>query len=90
MIKPPHLGKTIPPVIRGIFDFETLHEKTNGCNKCKDRLSKMKCRQTVSIKCTHNENTEKNTSTTFKNTDMPAICYYLRFIDKTGLKILER
>ena len=55
IIPPPNSYRTSTPVLRGFFDFETLHHPKikEECNICYTRLQKLSCMNEMEIYCTH-------------------------------------
>ena len=58
LLPPPHSYKSSIPVLRGFFDFETLHHPrtSESCEICLKKLVKLGCRKTVIFKCIHTNN----------------------------------
>ena len=87
LLPPSHSYKSSIPVLRGFFDFETLHHPRNSksCEICLKKLVKLGCRKTVDFKCIHT-----NKKQSFLCTELPPICFSLIIIDQEGQKMFEK
>ena len=87
LLPPPHSYKSSIPVLRGFFDFETLHHPrtSENCEICLKKLVKLGCRKTVDFKCDHT-----NKKQSFLCTELPPICFSLIIIDQEGQKMFEK
>ena len=86
LIKPPNSYKTSVPVLRGFFDFETLHrKKTNEkCEICIKKLKNLGCVKEIMIYCEH-----KNKNQTINCSELPAICFSLILINQKNETVFE-
>ena len=87
IIPPPNSYKSSPPVLRGFFDFETLHtnQDKDSCVRCLDVLKTLDCKTQMSISCKHNYEKQNYTCSV-----LPAICFSLIFVNQMNEKIYEK
>lgn len=78
MIAPPSSYRSLPPALRGFFDFETLHSTpdTANCIRCSSTLKKIGATIDVQLVCTHT-----NEKKSFSCSELPAIAFSLLIVD---------
>ncbi len=86
IIPPPNSYRTSSPVLRGFFDFETLHKKNQKvmCEICYQRLKKLGCMKKITMYCKHQKKKQ-----IFNLTELPAICFSLILVNQKNKKVFE-
>ena len=87
VIPPPTSYRSSSTALRGFFDFETLHRKSelDDCQVCIRKYTDLDCQNNVEFECEH-----KKKKQSFTYSELPAICYSLILINKYGKKVYEK
>ena len=87
IMRPPNSYRTSLPVLRGIFDFETLHlkEPPESCLQCFKIMNKLSAQDNPSFVCPH---TKKSLS--YTSASLPPICFSLIMLNNKNEKVFEK
>ena len=87
VVPPPTSYRSSPPALRGFFDFETLHRKSEkeDCQICFKKFEDLGCQKNIQFECSHQKKKQS-----FAYTELPAICYSLIVLNKYGKKVFDK